>query len=107
MVEAADVRRVPGFPHPTTPHQPTKYSGVTNAAKTSILWQAGHPESWLCSIFANLTDDLAAALRDAWLASMILLSEANLMAERSTYNRMRRVVASVIDDVEVIALPSI
>jgi hypothetical protein len=82
-------------------------SGVTNLAKTSILWQAGHPESWLCSIFANLTDDLATALRDAWLASMILLSEANLMAERSTFNRMRRAVASAIDDVEVITLPSI
>jgi hypothetical protein len=56
--------------------------------------QAGHPESWLCSIFAHLSDDLAAALRDAWLASMVLRREASRLAERSAHNQTRRAVAA-------------
>jgi hypothetical protein len=63
--------------------------------------QAGHPELWLCSIFANLTDDLAAALRDAWFSSMILRRQATHQAENSAYNRMRRALVGAVDEAEV------
>ena len=72
------------------------------------ICQAGHPESWLCSIFANLTDDLAAALRDAWLTSMILRRQATGLAEGSTYNRMCHVLSSsAIHEAEVTTLPPV
>ena len=74
-------------------------------AKAHTMQQAGHPESWLCSIFANLSVELAAALRDAWLASMILRRQANRLAERSAYNRMRSALLGAVDEAEVTTLP--
>ncbi len=66
--------------------------------KAHTVRQAGHPESWLCSIFANLTDDRVTVLRDAWLASMVLCGQANRLAERTTYNRTRRLVLGIAAD---------
>ena len=74
---------------------------MTNAY---IKLQVGYPESWLCSIFTNLTDDLAAALRDAWLACMILRRQATRLAERSACNRMRRALVAADDEAEVTIL---
>ena len=67
------------------------FSGdMWNLVNAHTMCQTGHSEWWMCSIFANLTDDLAAALRDAWLASMIYGRQANRLAEHSANNRTRR-----------------
>ncbi len=71
--------------------------------------QAGHSESFLCSIFANLTPDLAEALRDAWLASMIAHRQSMRLAEGSAHNRTRKALASVLkvkEDAEVLPSPA-
>jgi hypothetical protein len=75
-------------------------------SKHRIAWQAGHSEEWLCSIFANLTEDLEIALRSAWHATMIVHYQSMRQAEGSLHNRMRQAFATVLghaaDEVTVI-----
>ena len=100
MVETAIVHRVSGA-HPAT-------APLQRHATDALAHQAGHSESFLCSIFANLTADLAEALRDAWLASMIGHRQSMRLAEGSAHNRTRQALASVLkfkDDAEVSPLP--
>jgi hypothetical protein len=49
----------------------------------------GYSEDWLCSIFANLTEDLYVALRAAWLSGMIVHKYRMLQAEQSDLCRIR------------------
>jgi hypothetical protein len=58
--------------------------------------QAGHSEEWLCSIFANLTEDLEIALRSAWLATMIVHCQSMRQADRSLHTHMRQAFATVL-----------
>ena len=58
--------------------------------------QVGHSEAWLCSIFTNLSEDLALALRDAWLAVMIEQRACMLIAEASVDNRMRQAIEEAL-----------
>ncbi len=58
--------------------------------------QAGHSEAFLCSVFANLTDELVGALRDAWLAMMVAQRRAMRRAEDSPHNRARGAIGRVL-----------
>ena len=58
--------------------------------------QIGYSEAWLQAIFANLSDDLALALRDAWLASMLEQRESMLIAEGSVFNVYHQSLAHVM-----------
>ena len=57
--------------------------------------QVGHSEAWLRAIFSCLSDDLALALRDAWMSSMIAHRASMLIAKNSVHNCMRRAFASL------------
>ena len=50
--------------------------------------QLGYPEEWLCSIFANLTQDLSLALRTAWLSMMIIHKRKMCQAELTEHSHM-------------------
>lgn len=51
--------------------------------------QEGHPECHLCNIVVSLPDELSSIIRDAWIASMVIQRQSQLIAQDSPYNRLR------------------
>jgi hypothetical protein len=72
----------------------TKLLRTRSKHRTAL--QAGHSEEWLCSIFANLTEDLEIALRSAWHATMIVHYQSMRQANVSLHTYMRQAFAKVI-----------
>ena len=58
--------------------------------------QAGYSEDWLRSIYSNLTDELSFALRDAWLATVVIQRVNSLRAENNLPNRTQMAFAAAL-----------
>jgi hypothetical protein len=58
--------------------------------------QEGHSEEWLCSIFANLTEDLEIALQAAWHATMVVHNQCMRQADCGMNSFPRQAIAKML-----------